>query len=353
MSSGNIDLDNNKKLYGQFFTINNPFFRDVFMKWVKVNDTHGSDIFIEPFAGANNIVNMIREMGLKNEWRCYDISPNEDNQAPDVAITEQDTLANYPKGVGNVAITNPPYLARNSATRDGMSFPDTKHDDLYKHSLEVMLEHTPYVAAIIPASFLQTALFRNRLYAVVLLECKMFGDTDCPVCLAMFVPSDKKSLPITIKSHCITGDAFVVYSNDHLIGTFKKLAAILPSGYDGVCVFNDPAGSIGLKAIDDTKGRSIGFVNGDDIDPADIKTSSRHKTRIQVNLQGADRDKVIAEANAIISSLRTQTHDALLTTFKGLRNDGLYRRRISFAQAKQILLAAIESTKESKVATNA
>ena len=51
--------------------------------------------------------------------------------------------------------------------------------------------------------------------------------------------------------------------------------------------------------------------------------------------------KFIAEANTILNKLREDTEDVLLTAFKGTRNDGRFRRRLDFANARRILSHAL------------
>ena len=66
-----------KRLNGQFFTTTNPFVNEAFVRWMKkVNEDPATlPELIEPFAGSNNIVWMIRELGFKNTWKSVDISP--------------------------------------------------------------------------------------------------------------------------------------------------------------------------------------------------------------------------------------------------------------------------------------
>ncbi len=49
----------NKRLRGQFFTVVNPFLNDVFMEWWNQIPKNSRNRVLEPFAGANNIVEMI------------------------------------------------------------------------------------------------------------------------------------------------------------------------------------------------------------------------------------------------------------------------------------------------------
>ena len=111
---------------------------------------------IEPFAGRGDLVRMLRELNLCARARLYDIEPAAKG------IKCRDTLTSFPHNAG-VVVTNPPWLARNSATRRGLPFPYCEFDDLYKHCLSVCLENADYVAAIIPASFLSSGNFGRNI----------------------------------------------------------------------------------------------------------------------------------------------------------------------------------------------
>lgn len=320
---------NEKRLNGVFYTITNPFKLDIFYKWLDLIPTEDKELILEPFAGANNIVAMIHELGVESKWECYDINPPTYNNFLDYPVHQRDTLLDYPKGFG-VAITNPPYLAKNSATRRGLPFPPCKYDDLYKHCLDVMLTQTPYVAAIIPESFLTQELFQNRLFAIVSLTCKMFDDTECPVCLALFIPEHSND--------------FVIYRQNRLIGNYSELKrCIKTSSFTQIkWKFNDKTGSVGLYAIDNQLEPSIHFCIGDEINPEDVKSTSRSITRISGLPDNIDLEKFIDKCNELLLTYRTTTKDVFLTSFKGLRKDNQYRRRIDFKTAKNILNQAME-----------
>lgn len=334
MSSA-VSAAESKRLRGQFFTTTNPFNADPFHKWFKSIPAVKELVLLEPFAGANNIVGMLRDLGYGNAWACFDIEPvNTDDNATGIVVQQRDTLQCYPEGY-EVAITNPPYLAKNSATRRGLPFPSSKHDDLYKVSLEVMLEFTPYVAAIIPESFLTQGLFHNRLHAVISLTCKMFEDTEVPVCLALFVPEDTKSEKLD----------FQVYAENRLLGTYSSLKKHL-TRFDGEGVawrFNDPSGCIGLYAVDGQKGASIRFLPGDEIAASEVKETSRSVTRIGGDVPATAVPAILKEANRLLQARRENTKDTFMTAFKGLRQDGRYRRRLDFAQARELLNLAAKN----------
>lgn len=322
-----------KKMKGQFFTITNPFNHDLMFKWIALIPNFKSSILLEPFAGCNNILDMLEEIGYKNKWKCYDIDPKtviltENSKYP---VEERDTLVNYPSGY-DIAITNPPYLSKSSATRSDIQFPETKHNDLYKLSLEKMLQNNKYVAAIIPESFLTQELFHNRLFGVISLTMRMFADTDCPVCLALFIPEEEKE----------DINDFLIYSNEQLIGNYLNIKEELTiSNLNINFKFNDPNGEIGLIAIDNTKTNSIKFVLGETIESDKIKVSSRSITRISIN-ENINIELLINKANEILIEERERTSDLFFTAFKGLRIDGKYRRRLDFNNAKRILTKAIE-----------
>lgn len=325
--------NNEKKMHGQFYTTVNPFHNQLFLNWFNQINNGRNEVIVEPFAGSNNIVEMVQQF-YENKWSCFDISPNnKQNKVREYQIQKNDSIMNFPKGF-NVAITNPPYLAKNSATKDGIEFPDTIYDDLYKLALSVMLENVGYVAAIIPESFTTQGLFHERLYGVSTLNCRMFDDTECPVCLAMFVPEfDKKTYGL--------GDDFYCYKGNVNLGLYsqmqEKRESFEKSQANVNWKFNVPTGEIGLFAIDSTSSKSIRFVEGEEISQDKIKVSSRGVTRISGMPSDLTSRELIKEANSVLNEFREKTSDIFMTSFRGLRKDGDYRRRLDFALAKVIL----------------
>lgn len=324
-------LIKNKRLLGQFFTITNPFSSNIFFKWMNLIPDCANQVILEPFAGSNNIVSMIQSLKFNNKWECFDIEPPEINKVEDFPITKRDTIKDFPNGF-TVGITNPPYLAKNSATRRKLYYPETEYDDLYKLCLDIMLKNLDYVAAIIPESFITSNLFHNRIYAIVSLTCKMFDDTDCPVCLALFIPESQKET-LNLKNN------FRIYSQDRYLGTYKKLQTFAFKKIDTNINwdFNNKAGNIGVICIDSPKEASIKFVIGNTIDPKDIKSTSRSKTRISGLPDSIDIKIFIDKCNEQLEEYRRNTYDVFLTSFKGLRQDNKYRRRLDFTTIKDIM----------------
>jgi len=312
---------------GQFYTTTNPFKHPQMLRWLQERGAGAR--WLEPFAGANNIVRMVQEVLPGSVFVSYDIEPGAKG------VQQRDTLTAYPQGFDAV-VTNPPYLARNSARRRGLTTALEvmgEWEDLYLRCLEECLAHTKHVAAIIPESFIVSGAHRERLECVISLNEKMFDDTEHPVCLAMF-------------SENRTGD-FEVWVGTRRVGMWSDLTEDgLGETRAASMRFNDKKGRIGLMAVDNTKGASIEFVHGTSIPAEEIKHSSRHRTRIHVagfaKLGKTELAEIIETANEVLAEWRERTGDVLMSPFMGLREDGVYRRRLSYATAAKILTVAGE-----------
>lgn len=303
-----------KRELGQYFTTYNPFQNSGFLNWAYECDLSKTTI-LEPFAGSNNLINMLQDMGLCTDFKSFDIEPK------NKFVKRRDTLKNFPKGF-KVCITNPPYLAQNSAKRRNLEFPNIIYDDLYKYSLEKCLENCDYVGAIIPASFFNANIFRERLSHYILLNSKMFNDTEHPVCLALFKKSSKD---------------VDLYNDNKYLGKLSDLKKKLPKSNINMDIcFNVPNGNLGLIAIDNTIEPSIKFVNGEEISPDRIRVSSRSITRIMIPTK-YKINSIIEKLNYNLNIFRKETYDLFLTPFKGLRKDNYYRRRLDYKLAKKLI----------------
>ena len=320
-----------KRASGRYYTRGNPFQLEPFQTWAKASNLAGQ-ITLEPFAGAKDIPQLIDAANLQcRDWAFFDIQPGAEG------VVQRDTLAYFPKGF-DVCITNPPWLARNSATRRCLPFPkSTRHDDLYKYALEQCLTHCGWVAAIIPEAFIRSGLFLQRLSDFISLvpqtEDKtnyppdkggrgvsvMFEDTEHPVGLALFAPD-------------VTSDVRI-WRNNQFLGTISELRRYLPQpSANRSIVFNDPAGNLGLIAIDNTVSASIRFCSPEELKDYPIRVHCRSITKIGVPWR-VDIDVL----NARLKTIREKTHDVFLTAFKGIRRDGCYRRRLDWALTRAIV----------------
>ena len=329
-----------KIINGQFFTTTNPFTLKPFLDWVgQIPAELRDSTMLEPFAGSNNIPAMLSLLDLfSSNWDCYDIDPPATNNYAQSKVTRQNVLLDFPKGY-SVSVTNPPYLGKTSAATKKLPYPDTVYDDLYKLCLDRLLEHVAYVAAIIPETFIVSGQFTDRLYSVVSLTCKMFDDTKCPVCLALFNPEKTED--------------FKLYRMNTFLGTNSELTKYIPKPmFAHTWKINDPTGTIGIKCVDSNDGPTIHFCRGELIDASKIKISSRSETRVSGLYDDIDLDDFLAECNNILREYRIHTEDVFMAPFKNLRKDGKYRRRLDFATAKLIMSKATESfANKSKAAT--
>lgn len=304
-------VSSNKRTNGQFFTMLNPFNCQAFFEWA---DRAGlpEETVLEPFAGANSLINHLNGIGYIGRWRSYDIEPKV------AGVTQRDTIADFPHGY-NVCVTNPPWLAKNSAAFRGLPFPDTQFDDLYKLALTKCLDNCGYVAVLIPESFIRANLHQARLHTFISLTKSMFSDTNHPVGLALFDPA-----PV---------DDVIIYSGKQRIGMLSALCRYRPPAtYAPEIRFNEPDGNLGLIALDNTKEASIRFCDVSELKDYTVSNKCRHITKMfipwSVNIQ---------KCNALINDFRTATKDVLLTCYRGVRKDGMYRRRLDWNLARDII----------------
>ena len=330
-SEKNTKTMDEKRASGRYYTRGNPFQLEPFQAWAEASNLEQQSV-LEPFAGAKDIPRLIDAARLQcRDWAFFDIEPGTKG------IVQRDTLADFPKGF-NACITNPPWLARNSATRRGLPFPKaTRYDDLYKYALEQCLTHCGWVAAIIPEAFIRSGLFLKRLHDFISLVPQkrdeanyrsdkgdpevsiMFEDTEHPVGLALFSPDATSDVRI--------------WRNNRFLGPMSKLRQHLPQpSSNRDIVFNDPQGNLGLIAIDNTVSASIRFCPPAELGDYPIRVQCRSITKI-----GVPWRVDIETLNARLTTIREKTHDVFLTAFKGIRRDGHYRRRLDWALTRAIV----------------
>ena len=307
MNTGEI-----KRRNGQFFTQGNPFQHKAFQSWAESSDISNHTI-LEPFAGENSLIDHLEGMGLCNNSSSYDIHPSDER------VERRDTLESFPKGF-DICVTNPPWLARNSATIRGFEFTDCGYDDLYKFALEKCLQNCDWVAALVPESFICAHIFHERLTDFISLNPDLFTDTGHPVGLALFNP--------------LQTDDVKVWFGDSYISTLSNLELLRPQPLpDGPIVrFNEPLGNVGLIALDNTKEASIRFCQVEELADYQVKKTGRHITKLHV-----DGEVRIKRWNEYLDDFRDKTRDVLMTCYKGIRKDGKYRRRLDWKLARGII----------------
>jgi len=80
-----------KRTNGVYYTeVENPFKLKPFLDWAKKIKLNNLEI-LEPFAGENHIIDMLKEIKLCTSFKSYDINPSSQN------VQKKDTLKNFPK----------------------------------------------------------------------------------------------------------------------------------------------------------------------------------------------------------------------------------------------------------------
>lgn len=308
-----------KTQLGQFFTKSDPFNNWVFKYWFEnALKNSKSKIVLEPFVGNGDIIRILKK-NYDFDFVGYDIDPK------NTSTKKQNTLKKYPKNF-DIAITNPPYLARNSATRKKITWIYDGFDDLYKVSLNKMLENNNYVAAIVPATLITSGLFKDRLSNYILLNMNMFLDTNTPVCLALFEPNKSADFKIwelnDTTDICFVGSFYEVKNTLNQILKKKRSLKIK---------FNHQDGQVGVFATDKSYS-SIKFVKGIYIPDSKVKNSSRNLVRIKINQKISIRN-----LNNKLKDFLLNNGDIFLAPFKSLRKDKKYRRRLDFNTIRRII----------------
>lgn len=313
---------NNKLQYNQYFTRNNNWLTPPIIQFI---NNINYNIIYDPFAGEGHIFDAIKTK-LDNQFQF--IGLDIDNG---LKWEINDSLINIPKIDNSILITNPPYLAKNSAKRKDNNykyFNNNKFQDLYQIALNNCLNISDYVIAIIPESYLNQNLFTKRLKIIQIIEENLFNDTDCPVCVVCF---DNQIKPIS---------EIQIYKNNNYLFTLDELNKHkLISTNKFKIKFNDINGQIGIRCIDSSNSNNkIEFfnINNFDYDLNKIKESSRNFTTVNINIDN-NIDNIVNNSNLFLNEWRLKTHDLLLTPFKGNNNKGIRRRRLDFNSVKCIL----------------
>jgi hypothetical protein len=285
-----------------------------FLEWSGKIDLQ-NEVILEPFAGENSLIKFLINNNLCNRYASFDIEP----KAIDVHL--RDSLKDFPIGF-DTCVTNPPWLAKNSATKMQVPFYAGEYDDLYKYSLSKCLENCKNVIAIIPESFIRANLFSGRLNTFISLTNNAFDDTTHPVGMALF--------------DGIESDDVKIYRDNHFIGMLSEIEKKRPPYTNNTeIIFNEQNGNIGLIALDNCKEASIRFCDPKELRNYEVKKHGRHITIINAPFKPKIKDY-----NDIIKNFRQITQDVLMTSYRGIRKDGFYRRRLDWQLAKDIICYA-------------
>ncbi len=330
--SENIKNSTKKTTLGQFFTKNHFWLKKHILDFI---ENSNKTIAFDPFAGKGDLLLAAKQIGFKKVLG-FDIDKT-------LNYKINDSLIKIQKIKDSIIITNPPYLAKYSASRKGVYdsvlqyFENSKYDDLYQIAIEKCLENNEYGVMIVPETFINSSFPKNRLKSITIIEDLMFDDTETPICVICFdnIVKDYGNIEI--------------YKNDIYIGNLKEIEDMkkIPSKNLGL-KFNSLNGQIALRAVDTTNiNRPIQFMNPNemDYDLTTIKVSSRLITLIEINLTEKESvQEIIDKSNFILSKFRIKTSDVLLSPFKGNKKNGERRRRLDYTTARAILEEAYQES---------
>jgi hypothetical protein len=181
----------NKKMKGQFYTVNSSYILDGLYIPPK-----SARCIIEPFAGKGDLIEWIVNNGNTLPLELYDIDPKKEH------IIQRDTLMYPPNYKDTWIITNPPYLARNKCDKKEM-FDKYNTNDLYKCFILSLTQQEQCSGGIfiIPAGFFLSPrmldvwcrnefLSKYKLIKVKYFEETVFSDTTTTVVAFLFEKSD-------------------------------------------------------------------------------------------------------------------------------------------------------------------
>ena len=321
-----------KQNLGQFNTKNDVWLRPHIREFI---GDSGCKNVMDPYAGAGDLLFAVDDMSWDNVYG-FDIDPS-------FGWPVWDSLKDVYEYDDTIVITNPPYLAKNSAKRNNFSgyeyFKDNDYEDLYQIAIHRVLARYERAVFIIPETYFQSGIFTGYLHSHTVIEENPFTDTDCPVCVACF--------HTTNDFMAIAGNNYKIYKNDEYLFNRFELEDILwdfNSDVRADITFNDPSGNLGLRGVDGVgKYDRIRFCRPEELkyDVQKVKESSRSITII--NVSGVEiNDAFIARLNFKLRALRHLTYDVVLSPFKNNNKLGQRRRRLDFKWARKIIEKTME-----------
>lgn len=306
---------------GQFFTKKNSWLKNNIRAFIESIEFKK---IVDPFAGEGDLLKPFMHI---HEVNGYDIDK-------DLGWVLNDSLKFIPYHHDDLCITNPPYLAKVSASKNKICSVTQYFDlypsieDLYIIGINQCLNSFNYGVAIVPETYQLSSNKSKRIRSITILEDNPFEDTEHPVIVITWGIEEK--------------DDYEIYKNDHLIGTFKQLnnLCIKSLKLDKKLIkFNHPNGNFGAICFDTTGSDRIRFTTPDNI-TSPVKVSSRSSSKILINTE-VDIHQLIKDCNEILEKYRLDTHDVFLAPFKGNSKAGVRRRRLDFYTARCIIEHAL------------
>ena len=207
-----------KQNLGQFNTENNVWLRPHIREFI---GDSGCRYVLDPYAGQGDLLHAAKEFKFA-DYFGLDIDPD---LCSSKGWTWNDGLEHMPYHEDTIVITNPPYLAKNSAARNDLESykyfegDNEIYEDLYQIALQKVLSIYIKAVFIIPETYFQTDFFKRHLISYTVIEENPFTDTDCPVCVACF--------HTTNDFMAIASNNYDVYKNDEFLFNRNTLDDIL------------------------------------------------------------------------------------------------------------------------------
>lgn len=321
-------IDGEKVRRGSFFTKGASWLLPQVVEFMQAGRPQ---VILDPFAGGGDLLRAAEGV-VSAECRGLDI-------APGLGWAVNDSLQSIPALADGLIVTNPPFLARNSAKRKRVFESVEKYfgrwEDIYQTALDKCLEAAPRVVAIVPETFINSIYPKDGCVSISILEENPFDDTDCPVCVLCMERGARSLADVSI------------YRGAEKLGSLAHFESmrLRPLGRHEIS-FNVPQGEVGLRAVDlPDPAKPIRFYMAEDLDyPVEkILHSSRLVTRIAMpGVPSRFLPTVVARANGLLSDFRMATQDCTLSPFKGNTKDGSRRRRLDYSTCRAILERAME-----------
>ncbi len=328
-----------KSNLGQFNTRNDVWLRPHIEKWIR---DVGASVVVDPFAGRGDLLSATGPWFTEKVG--YDIDPD---LCTDMGWTWNDSLDSVPYHGDAIVITNPPYLAKNSAARNLLEsyqyfqvVDDSHFEDLYQIAMQRVLEKYTNSVFIIPETYFQANLFKPYLHSYTIIENNPFTDTDCPVCVVCLRTSNDF---LSLANH-----TYEIYKNDEFLFTNHELEDILFEFHSPRYAnldFNNPNGWLGLRAVDGVRPYDkIRFDKPKRLDYSldKIGETSRSITTIDVPDYKIN-ERFLRHVNYWLRKFRRKTHDVVLSPFKNNNKLGVRRRRLDYRWARKIIEKAMET----------
>lgn len=323
-------MNNEKIKLGQFFTKESLWLKPQIFNFI-INSK--CDIAYDPFAGQGDLLNVAKDILNFKTIKGLDIDEK-------LKWEKNDSLLSIPTIKNAIIITNPPYIAKHSASRKNIDlsnyFLKSEYDDIYLIALDRIIKAQQYSVAIIPESFINSNFKNmNLVSSITIIEQNPFTDTEVPICVVCFDGIDKDFSKIKI------------YNGEKYLDNLQNILNNRKKPKNNIEInFNDKNGWLGLRAIDSSN--SINFITFDFKEKFNydwerkVKISSRNFSLIYVDIPVNKRIKLINKCNEILLNIREKSYDVILTPFKGNNKNGVRRRRLDFKLARWIIEKSIE-----------